>query len=242
MPGLTRVGCSLLALILPTLAWGQTPMERPKPLPADVRAAWVKAGASVLWMERGHTGFLSRVGTGEGKFGEVPTFLLSVKSWEAAAGHLPKPEQPFGLVLQDQKPSDDALRELTRFKHLQSLSLSVFELTDGGLKEIAKLQSLRALDLSATKVTDAGMKEVAKLKQLQALYLDSVKITDVGMKEIGKLKELHTLDLRRTQISDAGLKELLGHPQLMSLCLFGTNISADARTDLRRALPGLYIR
>ena len=51
------------------------------PLPAEIVAAWEKAGARTGWMEPNKLGFLVfRVGR-EGKEGEVPAFQFKV--WQA---------------------------------------------------------------------------------------------------------------------------------------------------------------
>ena len=153
-------------------------------LPADLIAAWKKAGARVGWMKPDNEWLvLFFCEDAEGKTGLIPAFRFP--EWTAGmVAQLPQPQTAFGLDL-----------------HNTSVS-------DAGLKELAGLKSLRALDLHFTQVTDAGLKEMANLKRLEALSLSLPGITDVGLKELAALKSLQLLDLDDTKATDAGVKEL----------------------------------
>ncbi len=61
-----------------------------KPLPAEVVAAWEKAGATTGWMSMSESCFLSFESGGEGKAGQVPAFLF--RAWrEGLVSQLPSP-------------------------------------------------------------------------------------------------------------------------------------------------------
>ena len=249
----TRVGCLLVGLVLAGTARGQ---DAPKPLPADVRAAWEKAGAQVGWMSspapRSY-GVSFRPGTGKGKPGEVPAFRFL--RWQAGVlAKVPAPEQAFGIVVSDTKMNYAGLSELGRFKHLRSLSIggmtdkglkalaglqqlqSLFlndtDVTDAGLKELAGLTQLRFLDLGGTEVTGAGLKALAGLKELRILILIKAKVTEAGLKAMGGLKTLQTLNLGGTEVMDAWLKGLVLHKELRTLDLTNTPITDAGLKEL----------
>src|SRR5262249_7968763 len=141
--------------------------DAPKPLPAEVHAAWVKADASVGWMANDRDGATFREGV-EGKKGEVPAFRL----WRwtgGAVGKLPQPQQAFGLDLSQLNVTDAGLKELVQFKNLQLLVLRETQVTDTGLKELAQLKNLQALSLYDTRVTGTALKDLAGITNLQTL-------------------------------------------------------------------------
>ena len=123
-------------------------------LPAEVVAAWQKAGAEVGWMgpNRQHPSILWSFTSNREQLvaaRAVPTFKIRV--WrEGMWAKLPAPAQAFGL------------------------NLTISGLTDEGLKELASLKQLTSLYLYRTKVTDVGLKELAPLTQLTSLGLDSL--------------------------------------------------------------------
>lgn len=158
----------------------------PGPLPAEIVAAWEKAGAKVGWLGSNEVGYLEfRSNMGDRKDQELPA--VEFKVWQTGAvDGLPQPACDFGL------------------------SLCYTALPDAGLKEIAKLKSLRSLDVGCTGVTDAGLKDLAALQFLQCLSLKGTEVTETGLKELASLKSLRTLDLSSTQITDGGLKQWPG--------------------------------
>jgi hypothetical protein len=77
--------------------------------------------------------------------------------------------------------SDDTMRIVSGFVHLDSLCIEDNPITDAGLEHITSLSELCTLSLGATDVTDAGMKSLGGLTSLRFLDLDDTKITDVGL-------------------------------------------------------------
>ena len=135
-------------LLLAVLAGGIAPaaagQEKGK-LPAELIAAWQKAGAYVGWIHKDAFGHLEFVLDKDGKPGDVPAFRFN--SWQKGVlPKLPAPAIPFGL------------------------NLLFSEVTDGDLKELAGLTTLQILDLSFNQVTDAGLKEAGRTQDLARLW------------------------------------------------------------------------
>jgi Trypsin-like peptidase domain/Leucine rich repeat/Leucine Rich repeat len=191
--------------------------KQPSPLPAEIVAAWQKAGAEVGWLGVNHLGSLEfRVG-GKGKEGEAPAFRFA--EWKGGLSELPRPQTGFGLSLRGKTVTDAVLKDLAWLTSLQALELSFTGVTDAGLKELAGLRSLQSLNLSNTKVTDAGLKELAGLKALRLLNLSSTQVGNAGLKDLVGLKSLRTLYLGATKVTDAGLKDLARIESLQALYL-----------------------
>ena len=152
----------LLLLASSAVATGQPPkQDTPQPLPAEIVAAWKKAGAKPGSMGLDLNGFLAFEEKATGLVGAVPVF--SFASWkDGVVAKLPVPAALFGL------------------------NLYRTQVTDAGLKELAGLKSLHTLDLRGTQVTDAGLKELAGLKSLHTLYLSGTQVTDAGVAELQK--------------------------------------------------------
>lgn len=139
-----------------------------KGLPADVVAAWQKAGAQPAWMMWYGFGQLDFQHGTTGDAEGVPAFQL--RPWQAGLLHkLPAPERSFGLYLGGTEITDAGLKELVRFKELQYLYLGRTPVTDAGLKELTGIKQLQVLYLPDNKVSNAGLKELAGCKQLQLL-------------------------------------------------------------------------
>ncbi len=131
-------GGLLVAVIGPgRLASGQAAGDAPKPLPAEVRAAWEAGGAQSGWISTDNLGWLSfRAGDGKGQGLEVPAFLFRPQHAVVPA-KLPAPDQEFGLDLKDTDITDAGLRGLARFKQLKALNVFGTRVTGAGLRELA---------------------------------------------------------------------------------------------------------
>ena len=149
---------------------------------------------------------------------------------EGVLAKLPPPQEPFGLRLKN--ITDEGLKELARFKHLQVLILSGSTVTNAGLKELAGIEDLQALVLSGSAVNDNGLKELANLHKLETLKLNVPGMTDAGLKELSNLSGLRNLSLQQTHTSDAGLKHLAGLTNLRKLNLLYTKITDEGLREL----------
>jgi Leucine-rich repeat (LRR) protein len=205
--------------------------RKEKPLPAEVRAAWEKAGAEAGWMAPYPFGWGFRTGSGEGEADEIPPFHW--RRWQAGmVAKLPAPDVRFGLYLNGTQVTDVDLKELAGLKQLQALNLGFTKTTDAGLKELAGLKQLKALNLGFTKVTDAGLKELAGLRQLQLLNIGFTKVTDAGLKELAGFEQLQAVHLGSTAVTNAGLKDLAGLKQLQALSLDSTAVTDAGLKEL----------
>jgi Leucine-rich repeat (LRR) protein len=180
--------------------------------PADVLAAWQKAGASY-------------------EAGELPAFDFFYRPRKPFP-ELPAMDVPFALSLGDWV-TDAELRGLARFTQLRRLNLwGAAKITNAGVKEVGRIRELEKLDLSHTKITDTGLNHLAALTQMRSLDLRGTEITDTGLRELSRLKRLEALELGSTNITDAGLKELAGLKQLQSLSLHDTKITGAGFKEL----------
>ena len=85
-------GIFVLALAL-GLVGAKSELAAQQPLPADIVAAWHKAGARAGWLGPGKNGYLVFHAGEHGKEGEVPAFELP-ETWQpGVTGKLPQPGQ-----------------------------------------------------------------------------------------------------------------------------------------------------
>ncbi len=219
--GLTRACAALLAVV--ASGWPAREVATgaaTPPLSAELLAVWKRGGTQVGWMNKddrlrenpfGSGGSVFRFG-GTRTLGDVPAFRP--ERWESGmVGHLPAPAVPFGLEFGRSGFTDEWLKELAGFRHLQALSLTSTQVTDAGLHELTALHQLQMLSFDSTSVTDAGLKQLAHLHQLQTLDLSATGwLTDAGLEELAGLEQLRTLYLFKTPVTDADLEDLAALP------------------------------
>ncbi len=76
------------------------------------------------------------------------------------------------LDLSELPITDSALKHLTKFPNLESLSLGGTRVAGAGLRDLAELKKLEDLDLGKSRVTDAGLKHLGELAAIKGLLLD----------------------------------------------------------------------
>ena len=162
-------------------------------LPADVIAAWGKAGFEVGSMSAGPFGPSFRAAFPSYRApdplfpymlpGGVPAFRFRLSSHSQLLGAKPPPQTAFGLDFSPYfSPYEDAGRHITETEFGMRLRMADMIGSDGHLEALAGLTSLQSLNLNGSKVTDAGLKKLAALKNLQWLGLAGTKVTDAGLK------------------------------------------------------------
>jgi Leucine-rich repeat (LRR) protein len=114
------------------------------------------------------------------------------------------------------------------------------QVMEGDLEQLEGLPQLRILELIGTNVTDMELRHLKGLTRLEKLWLNRTQVTGVGLQNLKGLTKLHTLRLDDTQVKDTELEHLKGLTQLRFLSL-GTNITANGREELQRALPDCTI-
>jgi hypothetical protein len=97
------------------------------------------------------------------------------------------------------------LAGISRLRHLESLILHRFQISESEAAEIAKLTSLRELDLAECAVGDAALRHLARLRHLRKLYLAGCPLTDQGVESLAQLGSLESLWLASCPISDGAL-------------------------------------
>jgi hypothetical protein len=115
--------------------------------------------------------------------------------------------------------SNEELKQIAGFKHLESLATIPGTIDDQGMVHIGGLTSLTHLGLSPAPITDAGLAELSQLVELKWLSLSQTNITDEGLRHLSQMKKLETLELEGTKVTDAGLQHLRSLTSLRQLVL-----------------------
>ena len=88
------------------------------------------------------------------------------------------------INLTDKAVTDEDLKVIAQYKHLQMLKLARTGVTDAGLSNLRPLQNLRAIWLARTGVSDAGLAHLAELKSLREVRLYPNRVTDSAVDEL----------------------------------------------------------
>lgn len=250
---------SVLAFVAVCAAAGRcdaAPVPRtvpPKPLPAEVVAAWKKAGAEVGWMSPGGTGF--RAGE-TGQPGEIPAFRFP--NWAAHHGgfggkgqfgrggfveavpplelpvDLPAPEQSFGLHHSGCRLPDHWVKELVRFNRLYALTLGgsdyfggggVTTVTDTDLVHIGQLSELRVLRIGRVEISDTGFRHLTRLAHLRVLDVPDARLSEDGLDVLGNFRELEELNVSNSRVNEAVAGQLAKLSQLRLLTVSNTGLT-----------------
>lgn len=212
--------------------------EPSQALPKWISAAWGQAVARSVWVYEGSPGLLEfsrdeppRTGRPPGSPRPLPGFHV----WRNIARTLssvPGPEQPFGLVL-DQDPIDDAMLEsLVYFDQLQMLKIHAGPPRDphrprlagptaAGLAQLAKLPRLESLTILGGEFTLEGVQRLARIPKLRSLGLFGTS-SEAALAELGAARGLKRLALRSAAANDALLAALAGLKSLEHLDLYDT--------------------
>ena len=82
------------------------------------------------------------------------------------------------------KANDDTMGQVGQLDRLESLSLSMTNVTDKGVAHLEGLGLLRDLDLGQTKINDAGLAHLKGLKALRVITLWNTRVTDEGVLQL----------------------------------------------------------
>jgi uncharacterized membrane protein len=139
---------------------------------------------------------------------------------------------PGGLTFESQSSSNLTFTGVSLRKNL----------TDELFAKLGPLiPKMVSMDLSATSVTDDSIALLASAKDLRMVRLSETGITDASMDTLSKLPNLESVNLYGTAVTDAGVKKLTALPNLKRLYLWQTDVSAEAITELQKAMPELQI-
>jgi len=155
-------------------------------------------------------------------------------------------DEYFGDVvlvgLADTPTTDEDLRHLRNFPHLENLNLANTNITGSGLVHLRGLTDLQYLSLWNTPVDDDELENITGLTKMYALILDGTDITDAGLVHLEGMTNLKEwLGLSHTQITDGGVCHLKGFTKLRSINLRVTNVTYAGVAELEEALPNTDI-
>jgi hypothetical protein len=131
-----------------------------------------------------------------------------------------------------QKPTDEALKLITKLRRLNSVNLSNAEINDDQLAYLAKMNHLNNVSINVTPITDAGLVHLVGLPAIQTLHASHTKITDKGMEQITKLPTLTILNISNTGITDQGIKQIAQMPNLNWLLIQSTSVTDAGLAEL----------
>jgi Leucine-rich repeat (LRR) protein len=127
----------------------------------------------------------------------------------------------------------DCLGSLDRMTHLETLDISMNELTDADFERLAKHQSLTSLSAVMVKVSDHSLDEITKLGRLRVLKLPWAGLTDKSKKNLSRLETLEELEIEYNDITDAGLVPLKKCSRLQELYVGWTKVTDRGLLELQ---------
>ena len=104
----------------------------------------------------------------------------------------------------------EAIKTLSKFRNLESLSLWGTTVTNDDIRQLAGLSNLRMIDLAFTDVTGESLRTLSSLKKLVSVRLEGCDVKDEHLVPLAEMPQLAMLYLGRTKVTDAGLKHLRG--------------------------------
>jgi len=175
-------------------------------------------------------------------FDNVQTLALcGTRVTDAGLVHLDNLTQLQKLQFWGATITDAGLVHLRELPQLRRLAFGGPQFTDAALVHLKGLTQIRELTVRKTRITDAGVAHLRVLTKLQQLDLDDNRITDAALEHFRGLSELQRLSLKETNVTGRGLVHLRGLPRLRELYLNDTPITVAAVTQLKRALPDIWI-
>ena len=137
---------------------------------------------------------------------------------------------------------DDGIIFLSNLKKLDHLALGFTGVGDKGIKSVAELPKLRVLIANGTKITDEGTECLIKSKSIEKLVFQRTSLGDESLAKFSQMENLSFLVLSETNITDVGLEHLNNCTSLMNLTIGDTQVSREARKELKLSLPKITIR
>jgi len=130
---------------------------------------------------------------------------------------------------------DEFINKISGLKNLKSLSIGGLRdtglLSDAGAESISKFPHLDRLTVSGTDFSDAATEHLAKLKELKWLFLLSDTITDDGLGNFAALKELRYAHIsgsaKRGKLTYSGVTKLNGLTNLTELWYYAKPPAED---------------
>ena len=116
------------------------------------------------------------------------------------------------------------------------------KVTAEGVIRLGQCKKVTSLTLCGNDIGAEGFAHLGTLTRLTYLNLESTHFTDNDVVLLTSLPNLIDLDLGYNPgVTDAGLRHLTGLNKLANLRLYGTNVTDDGVTELKKALPKLVV-
>jgi hypothetical protein len=133
--------------------------------------------------------------------------------------------------------TDETLKKLSGFQHLNYLALEQTKVTAAGLAAIASLP-IRHLGMEGCELTEESFKAFGKMTALEELWLSEAKMKAAWLAHLARLPKLRELNLRRADFDDDAVQHVLAMPALQDLTLNDTKLTDKGFQQLV-ALPRL---
>lgn len=168
----------------------------------------------------------------------------SSTGWE----HLGRLSQVETLNLSLTNITDADVSSLVMMTGLKELNISNTALTDAALNHLAKLENLEILRIQGNRMMNGtGLKAFVQSKQkpgLRGLYASSTPLSREGMSNVKKIGSLEVFENASTQLNDQLLFELKGATNLKTLGVGNNNLTVASGLTIKtmRNLENLDLR
>ncbi len=131
---------------------------------------------------------------------------------------------------------------LAGLHRLEELHLANCKIGDHDAQAIWRLPGLKAVDLGMCPITDQALEDIGRSSVLDSLSVPDTRVSDKGV-EVLVAEALRTgqklsfLTLRSCRITDKGLVRLASLRSLMFVDLYGTEVTPEGASFLKRSLP-----
>lgn len=136
---------------------------------------------------------------------------------------------------------DNCLKHISRFAKLQSLNISLLQLSNADYLEIAKLKNIMHLSLS-TNLTNSGLEQINNISTLQSLkIIGTDDVTDVGISKLNTLRNLKSIEFDfLANLTIESLRSLGKNCPIQSLKIGANTLKiTDSALDIIRSMKDL---
>ncbi len=126
----------------------------------------------------------------------------------------------------------------------RSMILHVKDDFSGKAEQLRMFRFLRSVDtayLEGTAISEQMLREVLAMPAIKRLVLKGPAVSNTMLQVIFEVRELEHLEIVYAPVDDSALDTLVELPLVGSLRLFGTKISPEGATRLKKELDGLDI-
>jgi hypothetical protein len=129
-----------------------------------------------------------------------------------------------------------------RFRRLTDVNLHRMPATDEHLRMISQFPHLETVVNNGSKVTDAGLKYLSGMSKLWWLEMEWINIGDEGLADLKDLPSLKTLRLTDSRVSNEGVKQALARfKNLQEIWIDRTRVTPQEAKSIREAWPTVQV-